>query len=111
MRPHPFLLALLVTGTVCLSSSADARQNSILDPADEEDVKACSVVKGPFNDGKETYFEAANNCREPLHCRVWVNYEEPPMQIHLEPGTRGRIDLGRTLPDDKYASDCIATAI
>ena len=110
MRPQPFLLAVLVTGTLCLSASALA-QNTTLDPANEEDVKACSMVKGPFNDGRETYFEAANNCREPLHCRVWVNHHEPPMQIHLEPGTRGRIDLGRTLPDDKFASDCIQTAL
>ena len=111
MRQPPFLLALLVTGTVCLGSSANARQNSVLDPADEEDLKACSVVKGPFNDGKETYFEAANNCRESLHCRVWVNYTEPPMQIHLEPSTSGRIDVGRTLPEDKFSSECVATAL
>ena len=111
MRPQPFLLALLVTGTVCLSPSAIARQNQTLDPSYEQDVKTCSVVKGPLNDGKETYFEAANNCREPLHCRVWINHEEPPIQIHLEPGTRGRIDIGRTFPTDKFSSDCVATAI
>jgi len=67
----------------------------------------CWSVEGPHKDRDGTYFNAANNCKVPMHCRAWVNAHEPPSQIHLDVGVKGRIDVGPTEADDKLSSDCV----
>ena len=67
----------------------------------------CWSVFGPRGSGPETHFDAANNCERPMHCHVWINATEPPLQIHLEPGTSGRIEIGQPQAGDKYTSECV----
>jgi len=70
-------------------------------------VAQCWTVTGPHGSGKEVYFDATNNCPEPRHCRVWVNYHEPPAQVHLDIGMKGHIDVGDVEPGDKFSYDCV----
>ena len=72
--------------------------------------QACWSVFGPRGSGRETHFDAANNCEKPMHCRVWINGQEPPFQVHLESGTSGRIEVGLPQAGDKYSWDCIEIA-
>jgi hypothetical protein len=71
---------------------------------------ACWSMFGPRGSGRETHFDAANNCEKPMHCRVWINLHEPPFQIHLEAGTSGRIEIGEPQAGDKYSFDCVYLA-
>ena len=108
-----FVLPLTATAAIGLLLAGDAFAQRVtagqarVDAAKAVQPHECWSVKGPFNDGKETYFNATSNCDLPHHCRVWVNHHEPPYQIHLEKGGKGRIDVGATESTDQYSSDCL----
>ena len=106
------LLAAMLAG--CLAASAAAGARDAAAPAATPPAPApaqCWSITGPHYDGRETYFDASNKCDVPYHCRVWVNWEEPPHQVHLEPGTRGRIDVGGTEGRDKFSHDCVPVGL
>jgi hypothetical protein len=114
LRSQPFLFVFAAATSAAVAigfSGGAAAQNQIADPSLDENVAACTKIEGPMNDGKEVYFEASNHCAEPVHCRVWINWQEPPLQVHLEPNTRGRIDVGKTEKTDKFSKDCIHAAV
>jgi len=71
---------------------------------------SCWTISAPQRDAEGTYFSASNNCGETRHCRVWVNGQEPSYQVHLENGTHGRIDVGKTHDSDKFSTDCVPAA-
>jgi len=111
MRLTPLFASLLsatLLSGVALAIPADASnkpQSDVKSPQGE-----CWSVTGPHGSGNEVYFDAVNNCPEPRHCRVWINWSEPPVQVHLDSGTKGRIDVGPIEPTDKFSWDCITVA-
>ncbi len=111
MRLTPLFASLL--SSTLLAAAALAIPAASAQPNHEEAKRpadACWKIDGPHGSGTEVYFNAANNCAEPRHCRVWVNWREPPVQVHLEPGTKGRIDVGVIEPSDKFSYDCVPVA-
>ena len=104
-KSSTLLTACLLTCSLATGPAFAGSHATRIDPAPK--IEECATVKGPMNDGKEVYFEAANHCSQPRHCRVWVNYTEPPQQVHLEAGASARIDVGKTEPGDKFSHDCV----
>ena len=111
IRPNSaFLLSLcLVTGAVAAASPGPSKPGNA--PAAPPAPASCWAITGPFNDGRETFFDASNQCDSPRHCKVWVNGHEPPFLVHLEPGSSGRIDVGGTVPGDKFSQDCTPVGV
>jgi hypothetical protein len=103
------LFACLVTAAVAAASPASSEPGTASSVPPPPPV--CWTITGPFTDGRETYFEASNQCEEPRHCQVWVNGHEPPSMVHLESGSTGRIDVGGTEPGDKFSQDCTPIGI
>jgi len=103
--PSPLLVSLslpALAASIAFAPTVVARSKPSPPPANQ-----CWTVEGPHGSGSEVYFNAENNCAEPRHCRVWINWHEPPVQVHLDQGTKGRIDVGKTEPTDKFSYDCV----
>lgn len=106
------LLSLcLVTGAVAGARPAPSHPGDVGNVPPPPLPASCWTITGPFNDGKETFFEASNKCDTPRHCQVWVNGHEPPSMVHLEAGASGRIDVGGTEPGDKFSQDCVPIGV
>jgi hypothetical protein len=105
LLPACLLTAAVAAASPALSTPGEGTKAPPPPPA------SCWAITGPFNDGRETFFEASNKCDSARHCQVWVRGHEPPYMIHLEPGSSGRIDVGETGPDDYYSRHCQAVGI
>jgi hypothetical protein len=104
----PSMLCCTVVVVVAFAMPVAARGHAQAQPKPSVPPTAeCWTVTGPHGSGREVYFDASNNCPEPRHCRVWVNWHEPPSQVHLDIGMKGHIDVGATEPGDKFSYDCV----
>jgi len=113
LRTQPSRVVLALVATLLLAPGAGPRAAGAAAPAPPfiPPSTACWVVDGPFFDKSETYFNAVNHCSVPYHCLVWVNNHEPGYQVHVGPGEKARIDVGRAKGSDSFSSHCEPVAV
>jgi hypothetical protein len=111
LHPKPAFLLCVCLATASAAVAGPASPDQAGAAAAPPAPASCWTITGPFADGKESYFDASNQCDAPRHCQVWVNGQEPSFMVHLEPGTSGRIDVGAAQPGDTYSQDCTPVGI